>query len=275
MAITRERVSTDPRFSRRRLAVERSRRRRLFVKGAVALALGVTLWAAFWSPLLRVRDVRVVGGRHTTPEEVERAAGLGPSDNLLTLSTSEIARRALRLPWVRRARVERILPGTVVVSVDERRPAMILSLAARRFTLDERGRVLERGTARGGLPVLTAFEDDDLDPGDRLGSSPAGAAVTALRSLAPALQRSVVAGFAPSLERISFSLEDGTLVRFGAAERLRAKNQVLRALLRRLHQEQRPFSYIDVRVPENPAVSAFAPPEGDMPRYDEVATPGR
>ena len=203
----------------------------------------------------------MIGGRHTTAAAVSRVADVGPSDNLLTLSTSEVARRAALLPWVRSARVERILPGTVVVSIEERRPAVILSLSGRRFTLDRRGRVLARGAVGTALPVLTAFDGADLRPGERVQGGPAAAALRALRALSPALRHSVAAAFAPSLERISFSLEGGTLVRFGAAERLRDKERVLGALLRRLREQGRPFSYIDVRVPENPAVSSAPLPE--------------
>ena len=67
----------------------------------------------------------------------------------------------------------------------------------------------------------------------------------AFRSLAPKLRARIVAVIAPSFERISFSLEDGTLIRFGAAERLDAKNEVLDALLARLEatgEEPRPTS---------------------------------
>ena len=266
-------VATDPRFSRRRRAVERAKRRRLLGRLAVVLALAASVWIAFFSPVLRVREIRVIGGRHTTAAAISRAADVSRSDNLLTLSTSELARRAARLPWVRSARVERILPGTVVVSVKERKPAVVLSMASQRFTLDERGSVLQRGAVNASLPVLTAFEADTLRPGNRVRGGPAGAALRALRSLSPALERAVVAGFAPSLERISFSLDDGTLVRFGAAERLRAKDRVLRALLRRLREQGDPFSYIDVRVPENPAVSNVPPPE-TLPMDGFTATGG-
>lgn len=271
----RVRVGVEPRLSRRRRTVARSRRRRLFVRSALALSLAVVLWTAFWSPLLRVRDVKVTGGRHTTAAEVRAAAGLGPSDNLLTLSTSAVARRAGGLPWVRRARVERKLPGTVKVTVVERRPAVILSMGARRWTLDARGRVLARGVAESGLPTLTTFEGDEMRPGALVRGGPAGAALRALRSLAPPLRKEIVAAFAPTLERISFSLRGGLLIRFGAAERLRAKSHLLRALLRQLRAEGRTAAYIDVRVPENPAVSNLPPPESDRARADELPTPGR
>jgi cell division septal protein FtsQ len=74
----------------------------------------------------------------------------------------------------------------------------------------------------------------------------------------------IVAVVAPSFERISFSLADGTLIRFGAAERLDAKNEVLNALLKRLKEQGRSAAYIDVRVPTSPAVA---------PRTSEAARP--
>ncbi|MDQ3941279.1 MAG: hypothetical protein M3238_08015, partial [Actinomycetota bacterium] len=61
--------------------------------------------------------------------------------------------------------------------------------------------------------------------------------------------------------RITFALDDQTVVRYGAPERVRAKNAVLVALLARLRAEGRAGSYVDVRVPTNPAVGpAITPP---------------
>jgi cell division protein FtsQ len=254
-----EPVGAEPRLTRRRRSNARARGRRLFFRGAVAVFVAASLWAAFWSPLLRVRDVKVIGGRHVSAADVGTAAGLGSSDNLLTLSTSDVARRVASLAWVKDARVERVLPGTVVVTVVERRPAVILTVAARRWTLDARGRVLAPGAAAGGLPVVTVFEAPELRAGARVRGGPAGAALRALRSLPRSLRAEVVAAFAPTLERISFSLRDRLLIRFGAAERLRAKGHVLRALLRRLRAEGRSVAYLDVRVPESPAVSDVPP----------------
>ena len=61
--------------------------------------------------------------------------------------------------------------------------------------------------------------------------------------------------FAPTVERLTLSLEDGTLVRYGAAESLAAKNEVLLSLLAELAREGTQAAYIDVRVPTSPAVS--------------------
>jgi cell division protein FtsQ len=204
--------------------------------------------------LLRVRHVRVAGARHTTAAQVARVAGLDENDNLLLISTEDIAVAARRLPWVKTAVVTRSLPGTVRVRIVERKPAMVVSLGARRWTVDARGRVLVRGAARKGLPIIGGVDVDTPQPGSLVGSDEVLAALKAYRSLPGALRARIRGVFAPTVERLSFSLEGGTLIRYGAAERLRAKNQVLIAVMQRLRARQRSVAYIDVRVPTNPAV---------------------
>ncbi|MEA2497915.1 MAG: cell division protein FtsQ [Actinomycetota bacterium] len=249
------RVHTDPRISRRRKAVARSRRRRYFIGIALILGVVTLVYVMFWSPLLAVDEVKVVGARHTTSEEIATIAELDSGDNLLRLSTSAIAEKAEQLPWVKSAEVDRMLPGTVRVRVVERRPALVLSLASGRWTIDRSGVVLDEGEAAKGLPVLAGVEIGGVVPGDRLQTEESIDALKAYRSLPQRMRKNVAGVFAPTRERISFSLVGGTVVRFGAAERLEAKNEVLKALLARLREEGSSPAYIDVRVPTNPAVS--------------------
>lgn len=250
-----ERIATDPRISRRRRAVARTKRRRIATALGCVAALGASAWVALASPLLAVDEVRVVGAEHTTSEEVVAATGLGSGHNLLLLSTADIEERAESLPWVKTAEVDRMLPGTVRVRIVERVPAMVVALGAARWTIDARGYVLDSGAVSATLPVLGGAETGDIEVGARLTTPEIQDALKAFRSMAGPLRKTIVAVVAPSFERISFSLADGTLIRFGAAERLDAKNEVLDALLKRLAEQNRSAAYIDVRVPTSPAVA--------------------
>jgi cell division protein FtsQ len=248
------RVSTDPRFSRRRRAVQRGKRRRaLFRSLAVGLVV-VAVWTTFWSPLFSVRRIKVVGGRHTSAEEIATAAGLDSNDNLLLVSTDEVAARARTLPWVRSADVDRMLPGTIRVRIRERRPLLELSADTGTWTIDRHGRVLETGATSNDLPVLAGASVEAVSPGMEVQAPEARAAVRVYMRLPGSLKRDVVAIFAPTLERITLSLKDDTLVRYGAPEFLAAKNKLVRILRRRLAGRGVKASYIDVRVPRTPAV---------------------
>ena len=251
------RVRTDPRISRRRRAIERSRRRRLLAGAATLVALGAAAWLAFWSPVLAVEEIVVQGGKHVSPEDVAAVTRLDAADNLLLVSTGRIAAQVEELPWVASAKVDRKLPGTVRVKIVERVPRVVLATSEARWLLDGRGHVLGRAPSQNeDLPVLAAAQVGSVSEGMQIAESEVRDALTALRSLAPRIRADVAAVLAPTSERITLSLSDGTQVRFGAAESLNAKNEVLLALLAETRLEGRTGGYIDVRVPTSPAVSS-------------------
>lgn len=256
------RTGTDPRISRRRRAVAKARTKRLSAVLATVVMLGVLAWTAFASPLLAVDDIRVVGGKHTTADDIARVARIQVGDNLLLISTGAIAQAAETLPWVKSADVDRIMPGTVRVRVTERVPAMVLSVGAARWTIDAAGRILAVGAVGRDLAVVSATEAGDIEVGEVVTTPELVDALRAYRSLSRGVRNRVAGVIAPTRERISFSLDDGTLIRFGAAESLHAKNEVLDALLADIRRENRAVAYIDVRVPTSPAV---APRAGVVP----------
>jgi cell division protein FtsQ len=266
------RAATDPRFTRRQKAIARSRRRRAIGRTLAVLLLLCAAWVVFLSPLLEVRTVDVAGAHQTPSEEIRAAAALSNGQNILFVRTDEISRRVETLPWVESVDVDRMLPGTVRIRVRERTPALTLSLGAARWTIDAHGRVLGSGDAPGGRPVLGGVAVGTVRPGVELQTVEATAALEVWRSLTGSLKREVVAVFAPTIERITLTLEDGTLVRYGAPEKMAGKNEVLQALLGRLRREGSAATYVDVRVPAHPAVSIDAP-DGGVPPADVLATP--
>ena len=257
------RVRTDPRISRRRRAVERGKRRRVI---ASLIALGVVvvaLWVAFGSPLLDVRHVQVVGARHTEVADVRRAAGLDDGPNLLLVSTGEVADAVEELPWVKVADVHRRLPGTVRVKLVERSPEIVVVVAAGTWTIDGSGHVLQEGATSKKLPTLTGAVLPAPEPGERLDSSEIRAGLAVWRSLPARIRSEIASVVAPSRERIALILRDGTMVRYGGADRLASKKEVLLALLRRLEAEGRSATYLDISVPSSPAVGP--PPTTPLP----------
>ena len=274
-AAGKQRVQTDPRISRRRQTVERKKRRRFLIGLASFLLVLALIWAMFWSPLLRVRDLKLQGAERTTLAEIEEATALlGGEQNLLLLSTGDVETDIETLPWVESAEVDRRLPGTVKVRVVERQPALVLSLGAARWTIDADGNVLATGEAEEGLPVLAGLQVDELQPGIQLRTEEARGALRAFRQLPKVVRRQVAAVFAPTIERISFSLTSGTVIRYGAAEGIDAKNEVLRALFEDLGSDGGGAAYIDVRVPTSPAVSGSqASPSPGAPSSSPSPTP--
>ena len=248
------RVRTDPRISRRRKAVAKSKKRRVIGSVLALVVLVVAIWGAFWSPLLNVRRIQVTGAERTDPDEVRTATGLGSDENLLLLSTGEVASEVETLPWVKDAEVHRRLPATVRIKIQERTPVLVVTVAAGSWTIDASGHVLQEGATSKELPTLTGAVLSRLEPGERVAAQQVRSGLAVWRSLPRKVKPRVASVVAASRERIALALDDGTIVRYGGAERLVAKNKVLNALLARLAAEGRKATYLDVSVPSTPAV---------------------
>lgn len=260
------RVRTDPRISRRKKAVARTKRRRVIGSSLGVVVVGAAIWGAFWSPLLDVRTVQVAGAKQTAAADVRNAAALGTDDNLLLLSTGAVATRVEELPWVKDASVHRRLPGTVRVKIHERHPALVVTVAAGSWTVDGSGHVLQEGAPPKTLPTLTGAALTALEPGERVEADEVRSGLAVWRALPRGVKADVASVVAASPERIALALRDGTIVRYGGAERLGAKNKVLMALMARLAAEGRTATYLDVSVPSTPAV-------GPAPEASPAPTP--
>ena len=254
---TVEQVRPDPRITRRRRAVERARRRTLTTRVVGGVAGAVMVWTIFWSPLLEVDNITVRGATHTTALQLTEVTDV-VGENLLFVSAADVAKDAEELPWVAAARVDRVLPNTLRVRIVERSPALVLTTESESWIVSGSGHVLQRARGNEDLPSMGASDLGTVVPGERLTRPSLRDGVRAYASMPRALAELVEMVVAPTSERISFSLRGGTVVRYGAAEEMGDKNEVILALLERFGGDERQL-YFDVRVPSNPAVSSAAP----------------
>lgn len=139
-------AAVDPRFEARRAAVERSGRRRRRMQLVVAVALLVSVLAAYGttrSALLNVDHVQVVGAPLTGAARTIEGSGIRRGSPMFDLDASVAQRQLERLPWVRSARVARSWPGTVRISIVERRPVgAVEATEGGWFLVDSAGRLL-------------------------------------------------------------------------------------------------------------------------------------
>jgi len=269
---TVSRLAKTPGQSRGRTAAKASRRapaRSRFALLALllfgllgALALGAAQFAPRWQAwavsaadaadffLTDARDVQVaVRGRVLSRARVLEMAGISGQVNLLTLNLTQIRSDIAMSPFVKSVVVERRLPRSLHIFVEERVPVATIerigvitpqSVSAERCYVDAEGVAMpapEKGAAAAWpgsdrLPLLCGFAPRGFSPGDRLQSPPIQAALRLVRvykSSGPGdrLPLRTILFKAPDL--MEAVLEDGARVIFGMnglslerqAERLR------------------------------------------------------
>lgn len=222
----------DPVNRRPRRPLSRSRRRWRVAFFALALAgiAGLIAWALLGSRLFVVRSV-VVTGTHLVPtSEVLAAADIPPGTPLIRVNTSEIAARVAAIRQVRSARVATSWPDRVVITVQERTPALAVPAPGGGYDLIDPDGVLVRWAVSrpASLPLyLTPTPVTSLtgDPG-------VSAAATVLAALPARLRSSVASVTAPSPDQVTLKLAGGATVVWGGPGDAAVKARELAVLMK-------------------------------------------
>ncbi|WP_158843030.1 cell division protein FtsQ/DivIB [Saccharothrix deserti] len=228
---------TSRRPSRSDLYRRRVLRRRLvaiFIMSVVTVVV-CTVW---FTPVLGVREVEVRGAVELTAADVREAAAIESGTPLVRVDTEAVAGRVRELPRVAGVVVERVLPGTVRLTVDERQPVGVVKAADGAHLVDSTGK--DYATVPeppSGLPELKVEPDAVV------------AAVGVLTQIPEALRREVLVVTAGSPSDVRLTLSAGREARWGSVVETPRKAAVLEVLL------TRPGSVFDVSSPELPTVS--------------------
>jgi len=202
----------------------------------------------------RVQNV-TIEGRANTPEPLLRAAlGITTGAPILGFSVAAARARVETLAWVEHATVERRLPRTIVVNLQERRPFAIWQSGGKLALIDRDGQVVaDQNVAQyGSLPLV-------------VGPGAAAAAATLLDALSerPALQSHVTAAVRIGERRWNLRTDGGTDVMLPEGAEVAALDRLL-ALQQDHALLDRPLAAIDMRLPDRLVVR----PQPDVAKAD-------
>jgi cell division protein FtsQ len=210
---------------------------------------------------LRVTDL-IIEGRANTPEPLLRAAvGVSKGDPILGFSVEQARERIESLSWVEHATVERRLPGTVVVYLQERRPFAIWQNQGKFALIDRAGQLVANQNVAEfrQLPLV-------VGPG---APADAAALLDALTDR-PELQKRVIAAVRVGERRWNLRLNNG-------ADVLLPEGHAVIALDRLMQLQQsnalldRPLATIDLRLADRLVLHPRADAELPAP----LAPPGQ
>jgi cell division protein FtsQ len=211
--------------------------RRIRLWGLLSVCvLAVLCVIAWFTPALSVRTVRIEGAVAVPEQQVRDLLEIPSGRSMLRIDTNAVARRVVSIPKVRSARVQRIFPSTVRVTVVERAAVLYYDSPQGAHLLDADGVEFAVEPAPIGVPKLVTGHPGGADP-------VTGAAVAILAIVPPALAVQVSEVAARSLSDISLNLKDGRTVLWGGSNDAERKAAVVLPLL------TRPGTVFDVSSP--------------------------
>ncbi len=200
----------------------------------------------------RVASVQVEGASPAARADILRATALQKDEPILGLNLTDLRGRVEHVGWVKSARVVRLLPNTVVISVAERPTTAVWQHNGSTSVVDDTGQVIAEADP-GRFPQLPLVVGQ--------GANGAAADILPLLRARPWLLSRLDALVRVDERRWDVRLKDGSLIELPAQGE---ESALIR--LDQLNQKQRildlGFARIDLRDPE---LVAVRPKEGVAP----------
>jgi hypothetical protein len=221
--------------------VKAARSRFMGISAAVLFGLAAVIfiawrvggWAldtlAYENPAFNLTSLEIQTDGVISTEQLRQWAKVKVGDNLLALDLAQVKKNLETLPWIQSVSVERILPHHLRLRISEREPIAQVNIHRQRptgewqqlaFQTDFEGWLMlpltqqQRGVpinpAAEQLPVITGIKLNDPQPGRRLDSTQARAAL----NLVSIFDHSQMAGFM-ELKKVDASAPDVLTVTTG------------------------------------------------------------
>jgi cell division protein FtsQ len=225
---------------------EKARTRRTVRWVALCLVVAVAgagVWAVWFSSLFTVTEVRVLGARTVSLDEVRQVAAVPDRQPLARIDADGVAARVGAIPEVASVEVRRGWPHVLVIVVTERTPIAVTRVGTAWTYLDaSAARFGTPAAPPRGMPVVTASTDVAR-----------AAAVGVVAALPTSLGSIVTLVSARSRDDVVLTLSGGSTVQWGSVDDSARKAAVLSSLLK-----VKARSY-DVSAPDLPTTQGTSP----------------
>lgn len=152
------------------------------IGASVATAIGLAVHTLVEDETFRVYTIQFKGADQASLIHLRHLADVQNGQHLFTVSPAAVARSVRRHPWVKDASARLELPSTLVVTVQEHQPVMLLALEAMWYVSAD-GAPFRRAESHDlDYPVLTGVDAELVDDHPHLASAIIGRALTVLRA---------------------------------------------------------------------------------------------
>jgi len=207
------------------------------------------------SPLFEIQRVVVQGNKFLDEESIRTVADIGAGVNIFKLNLADVAGKLKVVPMIKEARVTRVLPSTVLITVTERRPVGLLHTGDGFIEVDEEGIFLRHsGAGVPGIPIITGVKADLPYPGEAIKAERLEDALMMISGLPDEVIKKLSEVHVNQDGQIKAYTLDRIQCRFGGAVDIQEKGTVFAQILQELQKQGAKVEYIDLSCVGMPVV---------------------
>lgn len=137
----------------------------------IYLIIGFVGWNFFYfvfnSKYCNIKEVIIKGNNYLSKEEVYSRSHINLGENIFRLDINQSIDFLKQEPWIKEAEIKRIIPNRIIISIEERRPSVIIGIEEGFFLADKEGRILSTVNMEEDfkLPLITGLKDKQVGVG--------------------------------------------------------------------------------------------------------------
>lgn len=130
----------------------------------------IVILVTMFSPLFNIKNIVVNGNEKVTQNEIISLSQIQIAQNTFKLNKNKIKEQIKQNAYINKVNINRKLPSTIEIVVEERKTAYLLEYAGSYVYVDKNGYILEISTEKLNLPILQGAEtsSEEFTIGKRL-----------------------------------------------------------------------------------------------------------
>lgn len=147
---------------------KKRRKKHYFLRFLIFAALCVGLYYFANSEFFDVQKIAVENNSYYTNEQVIQLAEAKVGENLFKVKTRGMKEKLLADAYIKGVNIKKKLPGTIVISVEERKEAAAIPYGEKYVLIDIDGMVLRKTDTAPELTILEGLTIKSIEPGTPL-----------------------------------------------------------------------------------------------------------
>lgn len=115
---------------------------------------------ALISPIFNIQTIKVEGNNKISSDTIISLSGVVTGENIFRISCKNITNNIKENPYIESVNISRNLPGTLEISVEERKVAYQIKVINSYVYINSHGYILEKNSKSANVPVIEGFSTD-------------------------------------------------------------------------------------------------------------------
>ncbi len=212
------------------------------------LAIILSGFLLLQSSLFSVGTVVVQGNRYVDEGEILRIAGVGTQVNIFRLNAANIQQRLIKDLRIASAEVSRRLPGTIIITVQERQPVAFIATNYGFAQVDGKGMILAvaKSLRRMEAPLITGHNIGNAYVGETVEAPVLLSVLHYLSGLSESAFNRISEIHIDTQARLTGYMVNGSQIKLGEAEQMLAKAAKTSAIIANEKDALATIEYIDL-----------------------------